>query len=45
MAITHEAFFVANRLAQSLAKCDADIFDCVVIINMDVAVANYFQVN
>ena len=43
MPITHDAFFVANRLAESLAQCDANILHRVMRIDVQIATATIFR--
>ncbi|MNI51790.1 hypothetical protein D3C73_1065310 [compost metagenome] len=37
IGVAFDAFFVAQRFTECLAQTDADVFNCVVIINVDVA--------
>ena len=37
MTVTKDAFFVAHRLGERLPQRDADVFDGVMIINMQIA--------
>ena len=45
MAITGNADFIAKRLFQGLTQYDTDVFNRVVIINVQIAFAGNIQVN
>ena len=45
MAITPDAFFVANGLGEGLAQGDADVFDRVVAVDVQIALASDLQIN
>ncbi len=45
MAVAADAFFVANGLGKGLAQGDADVFDGVVAVNVQVAGAFHVQIN
>ena len=45
MPVTNDTALVANRLIEGLSKCDADIFDRVVCINVQVTPGDNIQVN
>ena len=45
MPITHDAFFIANRLAESLAQCDADVLHRVVRIDVQITLGHDIQIH
>jgi hypothetical protein len=45
MAVTANTFFIAHRLRKRLPQCDANIFYCVVIIDMHIALRSHIEIN
>ena len=45
MTIPANAFFVADRLKQCLAERDADILNGMMVVNVQVALCLYIQIN
>ena len=45
MPITHDAFFIANRLAEGLPQCDADVLHRVVRIDVQITLGHDIQIH
>ena len=45
MAVTSNAGFIAKRLFQGLPHHDTDVFNCVMVVNVQIAFAGNIQVN